>query len=631
MHNKDGALAAAVVSAGRAGNVHNVFPSPLTLTALVARENSPSSSLSKLVNGAQDDPLSSSRGKGKNLGEEGVVALLPAATMEMGEEVAATMDLGKEGAAALLPTATMEMDKGAATLLPVAAASKVAVRVLAWLPAPDCEVAVDRPLSFSLTSVACMCGGLGFSTFRSSLRFSLLGATKLSFSPLGCWAGSYAMGLLPRASPIGLGLIDKKSMSYNFSLRILREQSKAKDYERVLSSDADNLEGEMDRSVMTAGPGMDMPIMHDGDRYELMRDIGSGNFGVARLMKDKQTDGLVAVKYIERGEIVSARVMLTPTHLAIEMEYASGGELFERICNAGRFSEDEVLTLDMAHFFFQQLILGVSYCHAMVSKSYTPLCLCLLMRGSDVLICSSGKQVFHRYLKLENTLLDGSPAPRLKICDFGYSKVTDSGNIIIPLTVSSLVDRYIETRCDGHLHVHDNTGYVYWTEEQRKIIFRELRERIIAEKSSVLHSQPKSTVGTPAYTAPEVLPKKEYDGKVAFQNNPPQRMVLWSNFICYVGWTITLLRSEDPAEPKNFHKTIHRILNVQYSILDFVHVSPECRHLISRIFVADPAKRITILEIKNHDWFLKNLPADLMVENNMKNQFEEPDQPMQEH
>lgn len=28
------------------------------------------------------------------------------------------------------------------------------------------------------------------------------------------------------------------------------------------------------------------------------------------------------------------------------MEYASGGELFERICNAGRFSEDEVSLLD---------------------------------------------------------------------------------------------------------------------------------------------------------------------------------------------------------------------------------------------------------------------------------------------
>jgi len=33
-------------------------------------------------------------------------------------------------------------------------------------------------------------------------------------------------------------------------------------------------------------------------------------------------------------------------------------------------------------------------------------------------------------------------------------------------------------------------------------------------QSSVLHSQPKSTVGTPAYIAPEVLLKQEYDGKV---------------------------------------------------------------------------------------------------------------------
>ncbi|PPS15427.1 hypothetical protein GOBAR_AA05150 [Gossypium barbadense] len=52
-------------------------------------------------------------------------------------------------------------------------------------------------------------------------------------------------------------------------------------------------------------------------------------------------------------------VLLTPTHLAIVMEYATGGELFERICNAGRFSEDEVEVM----FFFQQLITGVIYCH----------------------------------------------------------------------------------------------------------------------------------------------------------------------------------------------------------------------------------------------------------------------------
>ncbi|XP_048429138.1 serine/threonine-protein kinase SRK2E-like [Pyrus x bretschneideri] len=53
---------------------------------------------------------------------------------------------------------------------------------------------------------------------------------------------------------------------------------------------------------------------------------------------------------------------------------------------------------------------------------------------------------------------------------------------------------------------------------------------------------------------------------------------------------------EDPGEPKNFRKTIHRI---------------------------------TIPEIRNHEWFLKNLPADLTVENTMNNQFEEPGQPVQ--
>uniref|UniRef100_A0A2P2LT08 non-specific serine/threonine protein kinase n=1 Tax=Rhizophora mucronata TaxID=61149 RepID=A0A2P2LT08_RHIMU len=170
------------------------------------------------------------------------------------------------------------------------------------------------------------------------------------------------------------------------------------------------------------------------------------------------------------------------------------------------------------------------------------------------------KQVCHRDLKLENTLLDGSPAPRLKICDFGYSK------------------------------------------------------------SSVLHSQPKSTVGTPAYIAPEVLLKREYDGKIAD---------VWSCGVTLYVMLVGTYPFEDPDEPKDFRKTIQRILNVQYSIPDLVQISPECRHLISRIFVVDPATRITIPEIKNHEWFLKNLPADLMDEKTMGNQFEEPDQPMQ--
>ena len=40
-------------------------------------------------------------------------------------------------------------------------------------------------------------------------------------------------------------------------------------------------------------------------------------------------------------------------------------------------------------------------------------------------------------------------------------------------------------------------------------------------------------------------------------------------------------------------------------------------------------QRISIPEIRNHSWFLKNLPADLMDDDMMSNQYEEPDQPMQ--
>ncbi|THG06566.1 hypothetical protein TEA_014060 [Camellia sinensis var. sinensis] len=241
-------------------------------------------------------------------------------------------------------------------------------------------------------------------------------------------------------------------------------------------------------------------------KYELVKDLGSGNFGVARLMRNKETKELVAMKYIDRGH----KVVLTPTHLAIVMEYAAGGELFERICNAGRFSEDE------ARYFFQQLISGVSYCHTM--------------------------QICHRDLKLENTLLDGSPAPRLKICDFGYSK------------------------------------------------------------SSLLHSRPKSTVGTPAYIAPEVLSRREYDGKLAD---------VWSCGVTLYVMLVGAYPFEDQEDPKNFRKTIQRIMAVNYKIPDYVHISQDCKHLLSRIFVAVSSRRISIKEIKSHPWFLKNLPREL--------------------
>lgn len=49
------------------------------------------------------------------------------------------------------------------------------------------------------------------------------------------------------------------------------------------------------------------------DKYEVVRDIGSGNFGVARLMRNKATKELVAMKYIERGRKVCISIFAERT------------------------------------------------------------------------------------------------------------------------------------------------------------------------------------------------------------------------------------------------------------------------------------------------------------------------------
>lgn len=204
-------------------------------------------------------------------------------------------------------------------------------------------------------------------------------------------------------------------------------------------------------------------------------------------------------------------VFLTSTHLGISMEYAAGGELFDRIVKKSRFSEDE------ARYFFQQLIAGVAWCHR--------------------------QGVCHRDLKLENTLLDGKPAPKLKICDFGYSK------------------------------------------------------------SALFDSQPKSTVGTPAYIAPEVLSRKQYDGEIAD---------VWSCGVTLYVMLVGAYPFEDPGDPRNFRKTIQRIMGVKYTFPSGLQLSRECHDLMARIFIANPAQRISIEGIKKHPWFLKNLPPELI-------------------
>ena len=54
------------------------------------------------------------------------------------------------------------------------------------------------------------------------------------------------------------------------------------------------------------------------------------------------------------------QVFLLPEYLAITMEYAAGGDLFQLVGRAGGLREED------AKWYFQQIIVAIDYCHRMV-------------------------------------------------------------------------------------------------------------------------------------------------------------------------------------------------------------------------------------------------------------------------
>ncbi|KAG8371552.1 hypothetical protein BUALT_Bualt13G0099800 [Buddleja alternifolia] len=151
-------------------------------------------------------------------------------------------------------------------------------------------------------------------------------------------------------------------------------------------------------------------------KYELGRLLGQGTFAKVYYGRSVQTGQSVAIKVIDKDKVTRVgiikqikreisvmrlirhphiihlyEVMATKTKIYIIMEYAKGGELFNKVAK-GKLKED------VARKYFQQLINAVDFCHS---------------RG-----------VYHRDLKPENILLDENE--NLKISDFGLSALAES-------------------------------------------------------------------------------------------------------------------------------------------------------------------------------------------------------------
>lgn len=152
------------------------------------------------------------------------------------------------------------------------------------------------------------------------------------------------------------------------------------------------------------------------DRYEIGRQLGQGNFAKVYFARNMTNGQSVAIKIIDKDKITRVglivqikreisimrlvkhpnvlqlfEVMASKSKIYFVLEYAKGGELFNKI-SKGKFSED------IARRYFHQLISAVDYCHS---------------RG-----------VYHRDLKPENLLLDENE--NLKVSDFGLSALAES-------------------------------------------------------------------------------------------------------------------------------------------------------------------------------------------------------------
>ncbi|TSK17861.1 Serine/threonine-protein kinase SIK1 [Bagarius yarrelli] len=101
--------------------------------------------------------------------------------------------------------------------------------------------------------------------------------------------------------------------------------------------------------------------------------------------------------------------------------------------------------------------------------------------------------------------------------------------------------------------------------------------------------------GSPPYAAPEIFKANEYEG--------PQQDIWSLGVILYV-----LVCGSLPFEAASLPALKQRVIEGRFRIPYFL--SQECENLIRRMLVVDPAKRISLAQIKQHCW-MKAVPKQM--------------------
>ena len=161
------------------------------------------------------------------------------------------------------------------------------------------------------------------------------------------------------------------------------------------------------------------------DKYEIIKEIGSGGFSRCLLVKNKNTGLQFACKELPKKNLSDYEGLMREVNLMIQldhpniiklyevyenqkniyliMELCTGGELFDRITlnteNGIQFTEKQAASL------FKQMMSAINYCHK--------------------------NGIVHRDLKPENLLyLNEDENSPIKVIDFGMSKRFDSKSLM---------------------------------------------------------------------------------------------------------------------------------------------------------------------------------------------------------
>ena len=233
----------------------------------------------------------------------------------------------------------------------------------------------------------------------------------------------------------------KNSSNKNSDLKEIGEKANLENPDTFHYSNTINLTNNIIVAESKADPSLD---------YKKLNFLGEGSFASVYRVQNRITDSVRAMKIINKASNISAEddkeifneinILRTLDHpnilkifefysnkesYSIVTELCSGGELFQEIVDKGPFNENY-----SAYVMFQ-ILSAINYCHNM--------------------------KIVHRDLKPENILIvdrDKNNYPRVKICDFGTSKMFEKGAIQRKLVGSSyyiapeVLKKHYDEKCD---------------------------------------------------------------------------------------------------------------------------------------------------------------------------------------